>query len=183
MKRFFITLMLGFLILQCAHAQIEKGYNLAGGAGRIGFDSDQFSIYLSPDLGWFIKDRFPVGGNLTFYVSDTENSTNFTLSFGPFVRYYFGNARTKVFVHGGMGISSDTYSYNYAGNKEKNSDFDLYFDLRAGIAFFITEQVALEAALVYQSYSIIDEYSGSFGISAGFQIHIFKLFNKNKEAE
>ncbi len=183
MKRFFITIILGFTILQCTQAQIEKGYNLLGGSGRIGFDSDMFSIYLSPDLGWFIKDRFAVGGNLTFYVSDTENYTDFTLSFGPFARYYFGNSRTKFFVHGGLGITSNTYSYNYSGTKEKDSDFDLYFDLRAGIAFFITKQVALEAALVYQSYSIIDEYSGSFGISAGFQIHIFQLFNKNKEAE
>ena len=29
-------------------------------------------FYLSPDLGWFIKDRFPVGGNLTLTVSDTN---------------------------------------------------------------------------------------------------------------
>lgn len=183
MKRFFITLILGFFILQCAQAQIEKGYNLVGGSGRIGLDNDQFSVYLSPDLGWFIKDRFPVGGNLTFYVSDDKYSTHFTLSFGPFMRYYFGNSRTKIFVHGGFGITSNTDSYNYSENKERNSDFDLYFDLRAGIAFFITQQVALEAALVYQSNSIIDEYSGSFGISAGLQIHIFQLFNKNKEAE
>jgi len=183
MKRFFITMLLGFTILQCAHAQIEKGYNLLGGSGRIGLDSDMFSIYLSPDLGWFVKDRLAVGGNLTFYVSDTENTANFNLSFGPFTRSYFGNARTKVFAYGGLGITSDTYSYNYNGTKEKDSDFDMYFDLRAGIAFFITDQVALEAALVYQSYSIIDEYSGSFGISAGFQIHIFQLFNKNKGSE
>lgn len=141
------------------------------------------TVYLSPDLGWFIKDLFPVGGNLTFYVSDTKNATSFTFSFGPFARYYFRNSRTKVFLHVGLGNPSDTYSYNYSGMKEINSDFDLYFDLRAGIAFFISEQVASEAALVYQSYEIIDKYSGSFWISAGLQIHIFQIFNKNEGSE
>jgi len=183
MKKFCMTLLMGMLFIPFARAQVEKGYNLLGGSGRIGLDSDLFSICLSPDLGWFIRDRLAVGGNLSFYVSDTENSTSFNLSFGPFARYYFGNARTKVFVHGGFGLSTDTYTYNYNGNKEKNTDTDLYLDLRGGVAFFITDQVALEAALVYQSYQILDEFSGSFGITAGFQIHIFQLFNRKEGSE
>ncbi|MBR9998227.1 MAG: outer membrane beta-barrel protein [Cyclobacteriaceae bacterium] len=157
-------------------AQIEKGYNLVGGSASIGLNTDRFSIYIGPDLGCFVRDRLAVGASLPIYFSDSEFSTTFSISVMPFIRYYFGESKTKFFVHGGLGIGSSSYTYTANGGKEKDTDFEFNSDLRAGIAHFITDQVALEAVLRYQSFDIFDDYFGSFGIAVGLQIHIFRLF-------
>lgn len=88
MKRLLTVLIISFLITHFAPAQIEKDYNLTGGYGRIGFNSDQLSLFISPNFGWFIKNRLAVGGQFSFSVSDGEYTMYLGSSIMPFVRYY-----------------------------------------------------------------------------------------------
>lgn len=186
MKRFLCVLMISFFIVQSADAQVEKGYNLVGGSMNIGMDSDRFVFALMPVLGWFVKDRLAVGGQIFLYVNDVEFGTAFLISLMPFCRYYFGKSNTKFFVHGAIGIGSQTYwsIYYYPEyTKRKRSETDFNYDLRAGVAHFIVDQVALEGALVYRKHGLTSEDFGNFGIDVGIQVHIFRFFKRNKEED
>jgi len=122
MKRFLIFLLFTLFTIHFVHAHVEKGYNLVGGITNIGLDSDRFTFGLTPDIGWFVKDRLAVGGQLFMYLRDGENSTSFIVSMMPFGRYYFGKSKTKVFIHGAIGIGIGTYWSNFGGEKTKISE-------------------------------------------------------------
>ena len=150
---------------------------------EIFYESDSvFLLYLLPESrsGLVHQGPFPGWWKFNFDCIGYKYGTSFILLFGPFTRYYFGNARTKVFLHGGLWIRSNTYSYNYSGIKKIYSDFVLYFDLRAGIAFFNYWTGGIGSCPGLPIHWNQDEYSGSFWISAGLQIHISQLFNRNK---
>jgi hypothetical protein len=58
---------------------------------------------------------------------------------------------------------------------------NLNYELKTGAAYFIIDQVALEGALAYRDYGIPEVILGNFIFEVGFQVHIFRLFNRKKE--
>jgi len=184
MKRYLSLLIICFTLTQFAYAQVEKGFNLVGGSSNIGLDSDRFLFTLTPNIGWFVVDGLAQGGQISIFLTDDDRYTYLNISLMPFIRYYFGKAKTKPFIHAAIGLGFDTYwRINFEGEKIKRSDNQLNYELKAGIAYFITEQVALEGALAYRDYGISEELLGNFVIDIGFQVHIFRIFNRKKESE
>ena len=179
MKRSVIFLLTCILCIQFAGAQVKKGYNLVGGSSTLGLDKDQFSLTLNPNIGWFVDDGFAQGGQVTAFLLDEAGYTYLNVSLMPFIRFYLGKAKTRPFFHGAMGIGfENTWSVSSDGSKEKESDNQLTYELKAGVAYFITDQVSLEGALAFRRYGIMDESVdvGELSIDIGFQIHIFRLF-------
>ncbi len=68
-------------------------------------------------------------------------------------------------------------SYGFGSSKEKGSTSvsGNYYQIKAGPAFFLTPNTALELALYYKSDggdAYPSDRRNNFGLSAGFQIHL-----------
>lgn len=200
---FFFTLT--FLISFSFFAQNLKGTKLLGvGIGSIYFtnsdsetsysntptvylnDTRSFGMTIYPSVGWFVKDNFVVGGNLSFNISnsksDSSNDSNTTTSetkssypslyIGPFARYYFGNSSEgKPFVHVnaqyGLGKGKSESSSSSGSSSETNSHYktDWNAGLAVGYEYFLSEYIGVYATLgiQYSQNITIYEYEPSTG--------------------
>lgn len=133
-------------------AQTQKGYYLIGGnIGNIGGTfqggSSSFNFNLSPKVAWFVKDRLAIGGQVDLGVGSAKNAgTQFTYSVGPMARYYFTKnevgefvKHTTIFAEANVGIGGTNNS------KSKVSTNGFNAGVGPGLAYFVTENVALEA--------------------------------------
>ena len=192
-----MTLSVLVLIAFFAKAQTEKGNWLAGGS--LGFTSSTQKVsyetgsttttvfQLTPNVGHFIANNLAAGINLN--VSSThfstsgdlgENSSTATyLTAGPFVRYYFNTSpNVKLFLHGDASWGSEKYS-NGSDPGQPSIPISIY-DGKAGAAFFLSRNVALELTAGYQSMVEKDNSmgfttnyrTGSFVAGFGFQIYL-----------
>lgn len=144
-------------------AQTSKGtYLLGGGAG---FNSTSASgggsttsWNLSPNAGYFVIDNLAIGTSLS--VADFGGGTSF--GFGPFVRYYFTSlGKAKVFGNAG-------FTYNSFGGGGNSTSVGA----AAGLAYFLNQSIALEAALGYTNNTTAK--TSNIGLNVGFQIHFKK---------
>jgi hypothetical protein len=160
-------------------AQINQGQWMIG--GNASFSSSKYSdtdesttdIVLNPNFGYFFIDNFAGGLRLSLESTkeEGEDEAFSTFSVSPFLRYYFlpSAQKVNVFLEGSYGIGS-------TGQGDRES-FNV-FSFMAGPAIFLTENVALEFALQYQSFGGdaikipgSDRFN-SYGINVGFQIHL-----------
>jgi hypothetical protein len=116
-------LIISIFIVLYADAQVEKGYNLVGGSSIIGMDSDQFFFTITPNIGWFVVDGLAQEGQASVVISDDDRYTFMNISLMPFIRYYFGKAKLKPFIHGAIGLGFESlWRINFEGEKIKTSD-------------------------------------------------------------
>ena len=182
-------------------AQTEKGSFMVGGAMSLSASKDEhatagsdndyksFSFSLSPDVAYFPVANLAIG--LAMPVSYTSSSSPLdetksrSYSVGSMLRYYIrfgkwavfpelrfarGWRKTKGnFYDAGMG---EVIEYTSKGKATR-------FSGGAGITYFITRDVGLEALLSYQSTSgnsgllnLIDTHGNSVNFNVGFQIYL-----------
>jgi len=169
------------LVASALSAQTMQGNWLMGGSA--GFSSSTVDvdgaeaftvIHISPDLGYFIMDNLAVGAAIDFTSSSSNGSSGSSFSAGPFVRYYFANLgeKAKLFGQGQFTFGSETPF------GEDDSVSSTAWEIKAGLAWFLNNHVALEAALGYGSHKPGDENgvagiaTNRFGLEIGFQIHL-----------
>lgn len=174
MKKIFLSLVIIFIALS-TQAQTEKGTWLLGGSASFSSSkpansSSVTNTLFSPAAGYFVNNDLAVGAGINF---QNLNGNYSSISFAPFVRYYFLPIGTnaKLFGNGSFGYGS----YKFTGS---NSNSLTTWELSAGPAFFLNKNVALELALAYgsASYSPNDAVN-TVSLKAGFQIH----FNNGKK--
>jgi hypothetical protein len=169
MKHFKTLLLLtGMLCIGLtAWAQPSKGSAMIGGnAGFNSYSYGDFSssyIYLGPRVGYFFTDMFEAGAavDLNFYGGDDEGSY---LGIGPFVRYYINSSGdVRFFAEAGIEFAS----IDFGGNTDSFSNFG--FNIGAGGDYFLSPNVALEAALMFNSNKDEDddESATNIGINIG----------------
>ena len=191
MKKLVAAILLVFLFHHTSHAQLTKGNWMVGGNGSFstgsynlgGNDTKTTSLSLSPSIGYFIADRFPVGLrlNLSNYHDTSFNATtgssaignNFSLSIGPFARYYFFkqvDRPVNLFVEANysIGYNTEIERIKYALNR---------FSFIAGPVLYLNNSIGLEFTIgYYRNYS--QQFGGTTttGFQAGFglQIHLEK---------
>ena len=158
-----------------AWTQPHKGSILIG--GNAGFTSTNFpgdfnaTIFsVSPLAGFFVSDRFAVGGSVgvSFFGGDADGSS---VRLAPFARYYFnGSGSTRFFGQGNIAWQN----VNPGGNLDAQSAFG--FGLGVGLDYFFNEHVALEAILGYDNLKgeDDDEATGTFGVTVGISAFIGK---------
>ncbi|AVR44243.1 hypothetical protein C7S20_02625 [Christiangramia fulva] len=161
------------------NAQITKNNWLVGGGISFSYskskpegavDSEAFNINLSPDIGYFIWDKFAFGSRLDFdlnhYKSDNGNSNFKRLLVSPFLRFYFLDEEKMVnpFIEG---------SYRFSLINENNSQ---EFSAKGGIAIFLNNSVAYEIFLNYLNSTTQNQYIGSHTLllGIGIQVHLKK---------
>lgn len=159
--------------------QINKGQFLVG--GNVSFESQKSgdddnskttSFQFSPNAGYFFINNLAGGARVSFSTFKEEGEDAFnSFLFAPFVRYYFLPAAQKV------NILADA-SYGLGSMKQGDSESFNQFSVAAGPVVFLSPHTALEFTLQYRSAGG-DAYGGddrlnSFGVNAGFQIHLGK---------
>lgn len=166
-----------------ANAQIQRGYYLIGGDladFSLGLsDGRPFSMSITPKVAWFTNDNVAVGGFVDIGLATAEGAgTTFTYGIGPLARYYFGapdvsttttSARrsSRFFLEGTVGLQG----VNVSGGSTTNG---LGIGIGPGLAYFITDNIALESLLKYTKAFGFGNDGGSslLQLGVGFQIYL-----------
>ena len=181
------TKIIAFLLLAsalAANAQITKGNWMVG--GTMNFSSVESTSYsnnveyklkgiglsINPNLGYFITDRFCIGGSIGYNYSNPEGDNNNSsgIGFSPFVRYYFLDTEktVNVFANAGYGYSSGKTE---SGNKSHGSGYGI----SAGPVIYFNNSVGLEMSINYsKSKNNTNSTYSNLYFAVGFQIHLKK---------
>ncbi len=178
-KLYFIIL---FAFSASVNSQITKGNWMVGGTGyfnTIKYKNDTIEqtinhFTLSPNIGYFIINKFVIGCNLNYSSDDVKYAdvkfTNYNI--GPYLRYYFLKSENRINLFSQI-------SYGYGEGKASNNRDSKYhnngYGLRIGSSIFFNSSVALEIAADYNSSknnSVANVSLLQFGL--GFQIHLEK---------
>ncbi|CAN5302997.1 hypothetical protein BH23BAC1_BH23BAC1_22510 [soil metagenome] len=172
MKNNLFIIIFSILIITslATNAQTERGSKLLGGGASLQF-SDPFSIGITPNMGFFLKDNFALGASLGFYYQTNNNYSYSNASLSPFARYYFGQGITRAFIKGSLG-----YGRNWQKGNDNITDFKTSAgytigNAGLGITRFITQQVGIEASLDYSAF-FREVYHGRVFLSFGFQVYL-----------
>jgi hypothetical protein len=185
MKKHLLGISVALLVLSTAtHAQIQQGYYLIGGnlaTSSIGFsDGTPFNLNITPKVAWFRNNNIAVGGFVDIGLSTAKDAgTTFNYGVGPLARYYFGKsdvntattsarASSRFFLEGTVGIQG----INASGGSSTNG---LGVGIGPGLAYFINDNIALEALLKYNKafgFGNDDNGSSLLQLNFGFQIYL-----------
>jgi hypothetical protein len=182
MKRQIFTCAVLLLTVSGAFSQTQKGSVIVG-ADLANIDinfqegNTQFSFDLNPKAGWFIKDNVAIGPEVNLGINTQKGATSINYGIGAFGRKYFGatatnlSRTTKWFVEVNAGFAGTNLS---GDDVEKTSTNGLNLGAGPGLAYFITDNIALEALA---KYNLTVGFGSSttnnnIGIGLGFQIYL-----------
>lgn len=176
MKTFFLLIII-ICISQLCYSQITKNSWLLGGSASFsntintqGNASEITNITISPNVGYFVFDKFALGSRLSFtssYVEQQPVKTNF-YAVGPFARYYLLST-DKMF-----NILTQT-NYEIKLNNNLNGAINT-FSVLGGPVIFLNDNVALEFNLGYATtnFKNNDLKINTFQSGISLQIHLNK---------
>lgn len=191
------TIVLSILALTVffAKGQTSTGNWLVGGSAGLTSSTQKVSgspgastttVQFTPDFGYFFIDNLAAGISLNLVSAHNStdpasgnSSTGMLFTLGPLIRYYFYSAAmVKLFVHADAGWGNDKFSYS---NATQNLSVPIsIYEGKAGAAFFLNPNVALEFTAGYQSLTEKYEFGGytskttvgSVNIGLGFQVYL-----------
>ena len=136
------------------------------------------TLAFTPSVGYFISDNIALGGEVNFTSitnKGTYKETSSIFSIMPSVTYYFSNNKTVMPYLGG--------AVGFATKKDKVEDVTKSGDgfawkLKGGVAYFLTESIALDFGVRYAQHSFNYTYNNndfkqvlnSFGVNAGLSV-------------
>ncbi|MFH6997689.1 outer membrane beta-barrel protein [Flavobacterium sp. FlaQc-57] len=194
--RFLIILsMLTFSVANAQQEQVESEMNTAKGItfahgdmfieGSIqittGGDEDFYAF--NPKFGYFLSDKFAVGGQLNFS-SDKFESTNTktnVFGIGGFARYYvleLDKKRFKAYGEAGLGYGRNKVENN-AGSNDTNS---LTANINVGLNYFLTRNIAVTFTLAnILSYNSVSPENGPSSNTFQLNVNLFEnIFDQPK---
>lgn len=204
MKQTLIFLTASFFFSFSSTAQLDKKKWLIGGIGTFRSTNDDYSsttvasenkrteIKITPNIGYFIIDKFAVGlksslswnknkgltANTTF---STSTATRF--DYGPFVRYYFLDKEKPFNLLVDLSYQFGNLKFKESNEKGVRNNFSvmagpvLYFNSSVGIEFLLgykIEKEKLTKSTSTPQYFYTDTKKG-MQVSIGLQIHLEKF--------
>jgi len=165
MKKFCVIIFI-LTLKQFCLGQLNKGTWLLGGSGLFtsnkyvitnGSLQNQLNFQLSPNIGYFFKEKFVLGLSPSFIktrsvpedISNGYSDFN-AFRFGPFVRYYFLDSRkvinlfTRLEYQYGLDQQLNPYLHQVSSKGDINT-----FSGNVGLVGFFNSSVALELMLGY----------------------------------
>ena len=144
-------------IFSTANAQIQQGdYMIGGELGAANFGLNKgtgYSFSFTPQIAYFVKDNWAVGGYINLGINGAKNSpTTFKYALGALSRYYLApkeqnednlTGHGRFFLEGNIGIGGSTISQ---GGASANG---LDLGIGPGYTYFITKDIGLDAILKY----------------------------------
>jgi opacity protein-like surface antigen len=161
-----------------SQAQLQKGSMLIAG-DLAGFDlglneGSTFTMNLTPKAAWFVRDNVALGVYVDFGIATAkEAGTNVSYGVGGLGRYYFPKAdvdvarSTRFFTEVNIGIQG----VNTPGGNSTNG---LGLGFGPGLAYFVTNNIALESLLKYNGIVGFgsNATSSRLSLNLGFQIYL-----------
>lgn len=175
MKKVFVGLSLvaGLLVFsKTATAQLQKG-TLMVGANLMNLDASfgnqsQFSMDITPKVGYFIKDNMVIGGQIGLHYVTTKNlGSSYRYEVGAFGRYYFSPSEVEPLLNHGRFFGEA----NLGIGGDNNAPVGLSFGVGPGYSYFITPNIGLEALVKLHGIAG-DGSSVGIGFGLGFQIYL-----------
>lgn len=176
-----LTLIIALVIIlpfTKSYSQITKGNWMVGGSGsfsstsyntRQNFGLSEFTLQISPNVGYFFADKFTAGIKTDFLIDNVKDGFHFTnIVFGPFARYYFLPTENKI------NILTEA-SYEYGSYSTPSSKLGI-LSFHAGPVVYFNSSVGMEFTLGYTSikYSTYSGSDNTIQLGIGFQIHLKK---------
>jgi len=175
-------ILIGLLVLVCngLNAQFfiggRVGISASGSKTGDGSETTQgpstFSFNVMPSIGKFLSDNVALGCALSYSFSQSKThgltetvSKSNNAGITPFLRYYpVKVSKFSVFGQANVGVtfgSSSTEVGTQTSNGPKNTDFGI--SISPGLAYDITDKIALETTLGFlsASYTYSNSKSGS----------------------
>lgn len=145
-------------------------------------DGAGFNVGISPKVGYFLNENFLVGAaiNLGFSKSPEDDEGDAVETFGyglqGLTRFYITPGdlganglppRSRFFVENNLGMSGLAINNG-------PSTIGFAFGFGPGIAYFLTENVALEATMKYNGLlgKRTEDYQNSIGLNIGIQVFL-----------
>jgi len=167
MKKIVLSLLTITVMAVAVNAQTEKSDWMVGGNMTINTTSGNSNFTFQPNGGYFFANNFVAGGQVKLSFSKSEDIKTTEFSVGPFARYYFNlkDSDFKPFLHA---------DFNFGTIKiADNSTTVTSFVIGAGGAYFINQNVALEALAGYNRSKIeTHDPTNGFIFRIGFQVHL-----------
>ena len=188
--KLFMSIVLLFIFSLAAKCQLDKGTWLIGGFGNFTSTKDSYeslgnfpdnkftTIKISPDIGYFLVDKFSGGLRISYSLDKLQvltpggsNGSIKRFEFGPFARYYFLEKDKQVNI-----LTEVSYQYGLYYAKPTKGSINS-FSFLAGPVIYFNTSVALEFLLGYYSRieDVTSQYRDSrkaFQIALGFQFHL-----------
>jgi len=191
MKKIYFSFFFSMFLFS-AQAQLTKATWLVGGTGNFlsskntytspdyFSSSDRIDVNVSPNIGYFIADKFAVGLRPNFSKSKGVvdgsgggNTNENRLEFGPFVRYYFLQTDKQYNI-----LTDLSYQYGLYWFTPTKGNINT-LSASAGTVVFFNSSVGLEFLLGYYSRKEIKQQNPDFvtdkkgfQMGVGFQIHL-----------
>ena len=176
-RLFFIATL---LVTISANSQITKGNWMVGGDGNytntkvVNSITENVSvgnsIRVSPNIGYFVYDKFALGINGLFHYNKANGSDSSTgFGVGPFARYYILKTEKRVNI-----FTEANYNFYNTQTKGVNSFTGSSYRFKAGPVIYFNSSVALEMSLNYLSEKTENFTAKYFTVGLGFQIHLEK---------
>jgi len=154
-------LTIGFtLVTFFASAQINQGTILVGASSNAGVqsvkvgNSSETLFNIDTKIGYFFAENLAFGANIGYSKFGSFDQT----TLGVFGRYYVNG---KFFLGAG-----------YNSVKSGNSNSVGLLDFEGGYAAFLTDNIAIEPALIYQVGTGDASESSAFGLAVGFSLYL-----------
>lgn len=187
-----------FLVLtSSAFGQLTKGHWLVGGSGRFYSYKNEYlsssftrngkytQIDLSPNIGYFLSDKFAIGLNTTisslkgdFMVvggGGSGGSSSQRYLFGTFGRYYFLEEAKQINI-----LFNASYQSGIIRGLNNTRGTLSNFSISAGPVIYFNSSVGIEFLLGYLSNfekytsQVLSENKNGFQFNIGLQIHLLR---------
>lgn len=174
MKKTNFFLFTGLLWATIGFSQTQKGgLYLAGnlsfgthkGDASFGGETKVNLLDTRMGIGQFLAENFALGAAVNYSrVAQPagDKPREITTQLLATARYYAGTGKARIFLAGELGLAYYKYSYlTYDKKREKNLEVGGAFGIGAGVAYFLTPNVAFEGLVGLQSYSLSDQESAT----------------------
>jgi hypothetical protein len=183
MKTILTTILFACVGILAGNAQTQRG-NVMWGASvsNIGVDFQEgntaFDLAITPKIGYFIQDDLAVGPEVMLGLNTSEGFTAFTYGVGGFGRYFLNRSpETEVvrgsrwFLEGNVGLTGTNIKVE--GMESTNTN-GLGIGFGPGLAYFVTDRIALEGLLKYNLGVGFGNSTTTnrINLGIGFQIYI-----------
>lgn len=153
------------------------------GALQISTGGDRDFYAFNPKFGYFLNDKFAVGGQVSFSSDKYESTDTKTNIFGigGFARYYvleLDKKRFKAYGEVGLGYGRNKVE-TPAGSDDSNS---LTANINVGLNYFLTKNIAVTFTLAnILSYNSVSPENGPSSNTFQLNINLFEnIFDQPK---
>ncbi len=183
MKKLILIVTVLFISIN-VNSQITEGYWMVGGSGYYQFskltlankkDHGFSYITIKSDVGYFIKDKWAIGGIIRYDDDLNPHSYNRNINggLGVLTRYYFFNPNRITNLYAQINY---TYTINFTQYHNNQLIQTHYYGGKLGYVIFFTDSVGLETFFEYEKANYIPAHQSrkTIKVGIGFHIHLIK---------